>query len=239
MADRFFVDTLPDPGRQVELAPAEAAHAVRVLRIRPGTTVELLDGAGARGRAEVIEAGADRRRVRTICRVIEREVAPAPASSIRVYLAPPRSKALLRIVRQVVELGVSRLSLVHTRYTVERPSPAFFVRARAEAVAALKQSGNPRLPKFDPVQTFSGAIAQAVEPGYFGAVPDRGGSAPMRRHARKGPIAVWIGPEGGFAPEEREQLLGRGLTPVTLGCWTLRVDTAVTALLGWLLGPSI
>ncbi|NOY82395.1 MAG: 16S rRNA (uracil(1498)-N(3))-methyltransferase [Kiritimatiellaeota bacterium] len=239
MPDRFFVPTLPDSGERVELAPAEAAHAVRVLRIRPGTNVELLDGVGARARAEVVEASANRRQVRTICRVLERETAPAPALNIRVYLAPPRSKALLRIVRQTVELGVSRLSLVQTRYTVDRPSPAFFVRARAEAVAALKQSGNPRLPKFDPVQTFGRAIAQAAEPGYFGTAPDQTGPAPVRHRARTGPIAVWIGPEGGFAPEEHSQLLGRGLTPVTLGYWTLRVDTAVTALLGWLLGPSI
>ena len=71
----------------------------------------------------------------------------------------------------------------------------------------------------------------------MGAVPGTG-NASLPEQARllaKG-AALWIGPEGGFSPEEQEALQQAGAVALTVGRWILRVETAVPALLGRLDG---
>ena len=219
------------------MAADEARHAARALRLRPSDRVILLDGCGVRAHAVIEDAQLGRQRDSVVCRVVSTERLAPPVHRVRLCVAPPRGKEMARIVRQAVELGVWRVSPVRCEFSVAVPaSKAAGDHALAEAVAAIKQSGNAFLPALDPVRPFAQVVADCAPPGYFGDAPGAAGGTPKRADLPPGDVLLWVGPEGGFSPVERCELVARGFWPVTLGRWTLRVGTAVAGLLGWLTG---
>ena len=218
--------------REAVLSQGEAAHACKVLRLRTGDACQLLDGQGHLAEAEIAEI--DRHRVR--CAILSAQSFPLPCPKLRLYIAPPKGKNWDILLKMATELGVTRITPILCRYGVSRPDEAKDG-WRETLIAACKQSGNPWLPQMDAPVAFAEAVAQSVgERGFVGMVP---------RHAQENAVdapessgetlALWIGPEGGFSPEEEEALLQSGIHPLTVGRWILRVETAVPALLGALL----
>jgi len=233
---RFYVLTIPDSGETLRLSREESRHATRVLRLQAGQVVELLDGAGVRASA-TIACSPEGRRDTVLCRVVERHDCRPPSLRVRLYVALPRRKVMGQIVRDATQLGVWRISPVICRYAVSRPGSGTQTLAwQADAVAALKQSGNAFVPRIDTPCPFDEAVAQATHPGYFGAVPDTGAGGAVRVAPGAGELALWVGPEAGFSSEEQTQLVQRGSVPLSIGRWTLTIEAAVPALLGALLG---
>ncbi|MFA6930922.1 MAG: RsmE family RNA methyltransferase, partial [Lentisphaeria bacterium] len=104
-------------------------------------------------------------------------------------------------------------------------------------IAACKQAINPRLPQLDPPSDFQKALRIAQETSFFGAIPDHPAKPlPQINAAAADDLALWVGPEGGFAPEEEEALRQASCQALTLGGCVLRVETAVPALLGMIHG---
>jgi 16S rRNA (uracil1498-N3)-methyltransferase len=232
----FFLSTIPEPGQEASLPPAEATHAVRVLRLREGDPIGLLNGAGIRARAEVTVAACVHRREEVRCRIGTREEWAPPRTSLHLFVAPPRHKYMAQVVRDATELGIARISPVLCEYSVAKPeSAAVLAEWRADAVTAAKQSGNPFLPSLFPPADFAAALARAPVTGWFGDLAGAG-TTPVGKPAAGNELGVWIGPEGGFSPAEKAALRDRGLLPLQVGAWTLRVETAVPAILGFLLG---
>lgn len=227
---RFHLPAIPEVDSLVALPSEEARHAATVLRLRVGDCLILLDGAGTVAEAEVAELGGGRR-PEVVCRIGTRQTLPPPALRVRLYVAPPRGKTAGLVLRLATELGVWRITPVLCEYGVARPE-GDKASWRAELVAACKQSGNAFVPELDAPVAFADALAQAG-PGVFGAVP-RSGSPGEKDLPTTGDLGLWIGPEGGFSAAEEEALHARGLVPVTVGRWILRVETAVPALLGYL-----
>jgi len=94
---------------------------------------------------------------------------------------------------------------------------------------ACKQSGNPFLPALRPPQDFKAALAMASSScplRLYGAV--EGECAVSGKLPSCGDVAWFVGPEGGFAPEELSAFPEAGFLPLRLGGWTLRVETAAT-----------
>jgi 16S rRNA (uracil1498-N3)-methyltransferase len=233
---RFHLPAIPAVGEVVALPDEEARHAATVLRLRVGEPLILLDGAGTLAEAEVAELTGGRR-PDVICRIVKREILSPPALRIRLYVAPPRGKTAGLVLRTATELGVWRITPILCEYGVARPE-GDKASWRAELVAACKQSGNAFVPELDTPASFADALAQAVEPGAFGAVP-RSASPDAKGLPADGELGLWIGPEGGFSAAEEEALHGRGFVPVTVGRWILRVETAVPALLGYLAARGV
>ncbi len=232
---RFFIDIEFVVNTRLELGAEETGHA-RVLRLHPGAEITLLNGRGAWAEAEIMQLPRTRRgRAEVQVRAVHETREDSPR--LRLYIAPPRGKALARIVRQATELGVHSLIPVLSEYCTDRPRANFPDLVRPTVIAAMKQSGNPRAPGIAPPTPFSEAVAALDVPGYLAGPPPESGTRltpPARLDAPE--IAVWVGPEGGFSPEEQRRLLGAGLVPLALGRWILRTDTAVTAVLGWIKG---
>jgi len=232
---RFIVASVPEEGAEVTLEGPEARHAGTVLRLRCGDRLELLDGAGVRAEAVLTATGTGRRADGVRCRVVRRDGCPEPALSLRLYIAPPRSGVMGDVVRSATELGVRRITPILCRFGVSRPDPGARDGWRRDASMALKQSGNAFLPVLDAPCTFADALRDAPEAGVFGAVP-RSGPAAVAGRSWGAVVGIWVGPEGGFCGEEEAALLGRGMVPMTVGPWVLRVETAVAALVGRLWG---
>ena len=131
------------------------------------------------------------------------------------------------------EMGVSRLQPVLTRYTIaERVNTG---RMRANVIEAAEQCGVLRVPDVAEPLPLQRALS-ALEPMRHLVFCDE--AAPIRDPVAAlsavpvGPIAVLIGPEGGFSPEEREKLSARSsVTRLSLGPRIMRADTAAVAAL--------
>ncbi len=175
------------------------------------------------------------RQPRVTCRILSRSQSVPPALQIQLYVAPPRAKLMGTVVRQATELGIWRITPVLCDYSVARPDgEAVEKNWKAEALAALKQSGNPFLPEIERPCRFADVLPKSPCQGVFGDLQQGGVAAVRQALGGAGPVALWIGPEGGFSDREREALVAQGLLPVRLGQWILRVETAVPAMLGWL-----
>jgi len=229
---RFFCTNIAEPGQQVFLAEPEANHALRILRLRLGDEVELLDGDGCAALATVVEACDNRRELRLGLQINARHRQAPPPWQPRLLVAPPRGKLMSQIIRQAIELGVMRITPIVCAFSVACPQSS--EPWQHDLIAALKQSGSRFLPKIDPPCTFAQALATAGSQGVLGSPERGGGGAAAFADWQPGAVDIWIGPEGGFSAEEIQALRQGNVVPVRVGPNILRVETAAVALLAWL-----
>ena len=129
----FFIEPGLALGEEGLLTPEESAHAARVLRLRAGEAVRLIDGAGHAFMGELVhiaEKGT---------RFVIRETAPSrePAARLTLYQGLPKADKLEWIVQKLTELGATRIVPVETRYCVARAKQGgdvLLLRIASEAV---------------------------------------------------------------------------------------------------------
>lgn len=233
---RFFCLDELSSGQLVTLPSTESAHALKVLRLKPGDTVALLNGRGVSATATIQPPPAGKKLHDACCLIEETVVTPAPARPVRLYVAPPKSHNMELVLKSATELGVSCITPIICHYGVSRNETTLKSNWFGYLQAACKQSGNPWLPTLTPAVSLREAIAKddSVR-GYLGAVPRPGEQFPPAPWNRPdGTTALWIGPEGGFTDEEEQLLRAHGCLPLTVGQHILRVETAVAALLACL-----
>ena len=233
---RFHSPDLTERSQESTLPPSEAIQAVKVLRLKAGDRLVLMNGLGLVADAEIIDAPSPRN---CRCKILAVKEMPRSARPIWLYVAPPHNRTFDAILAAAVELGVSRICPVITQYSVSRPddcSPGWQV----TLIAAMKQSMNPWLPEIVRPMGFAEALAVSPTCGFFGATPhhDCGNVAPQPQFAvQEGmPTVVWVGPEGGFTTDEEAMMQRHGLLPLSVGNHVLRVETAVPALLATVIG---
>ena len=93
------------PATRFQLDGREAHHALRVLRLKQGETVTVLDGAGH----EFLCAVENNARTSLSLRVIETKFVPALPCSITLLQALPKGKIIESIIQKAVELGARRI----------------------------------------------------------------------------------------------------------------------------------
>jgi 16S rRNA (uracil1498-N3)-methyltransferase len=166
---------------------------------------------------------------------IEGQTRPQDGGPDLHYLFAPLKRARLDyMVQKAVEMGVARLAPVLTRHTqAERVN---LERMHANAVEAAEQCGILRLPEIAAPVALSDALA-ALAPERLLIFCDEDAPiadpvAALAAVAGAAALAVLVGPEGGFAAEEREMLLARpNIVRLALGPRILRADTAAVAAL--------
>lgn len=206
----------------------EARHAARVLRLKEGDRVTLMDGVGGTRDYKVRELTRSGISIEASSDAVISEV---PIVRPFLLLGAPDHKALEELLLHAVELGLWRLALVEAKRS---PAPIEqFMRRRDRlckiAVAGIKQSGNP----FAPEISFHDDLVDALTPAPArGFIADPEGQALRRLDGGfEGDIAACVGPEGDFTPEEKELIGEKGYLKVSLAPFTLRVETAVLAVL--------
>lgn len=226
---RLFVETRLEPGAHHVCTREQAHYLLGVLRLAPGARLLVFDGGSGEWQAEVAEAG----RGRCLLRVLERVRPQEDGPDIHYLFAPLKRARLDYMVQKATELGVSALRPVLTERTVA--GRVKLERMRLNVIEAAEQCGVLRLP-----EVHAPAPLDRVVAGWDGArrliYCDE--QAPVRspvealRACRPGPLAVLIGPEGGFTEGERA-LLGRQdfVVAISLGPRVMRADTAAVAAL--------
>ncbi|MBO4873248.1 MAG: 16S rRNA (uracil(1498)-N(3))-methyltransferase [Lachnospiraceae bacterium] len=215
----------------------DVKHIVKVLRMKAGDQLIASDGRDRDYLCEIAETGPDFVRLRVIG-----DELPSAESSRRITLFQglPKADKMDYIIEKTVELGVSEVVPVEMQRCVMRLEEGKKEKRRQrwqlKAESASKQSGRSLVPEVGPVSSFAAALKRAGELDHI-IVPYE--SAENMEYTRQTFSAVkegesvgfFIGPEGGFAPEEIEELKAAGAKIVTLGPRILRTETAGPAVL--------
>ena len=232
---RLFVDAPLAEGTSLALTPEQANYLRNVLRREPGDEVLAFNGREGEWRARLGVAGKKAVRLDIVERVREQ---PAPYD-LHYLFAPLKHARLDYMVQKAVEMGVSRLRPVLTRHT--QSQRINLARMRANAIEAAEQCGiltlaeiaEPiRLEAFirdhvpDRLLVFCDEDSEVKDPvAALSAARGGGIAGPL-------PVSVLVGPEGGFAAEERAALMQLpNIVRLALGPRILRADTAAVAAL--------
>jgi 16S rRNA (uracil1498-N3)-methyltransferase len=209
------------------------------LRLTPGESITLLDGAGGQWSASLVEVG--RRRV--VARRGERLAASntEPILAITLFQGVLKAARFEWVLQKGTELGVSTFVPLLSEHVVagsEATGPAKRTRWLRLLEEATEQCGRTRVPHLAEPCTFARALLQ-MPPDTLALIPWEGEHSHTLRdgiqdHLQRTAVApaqahVFIGPEGGFAADEIAFAARQGAVPVTLGPRILRAETAAIA----------
>ncbi len=226
---RLYVEAALGDGAVLPLAREQTNYLLNVLRLGNGDAVLIFNGRDGEWLAGIEVSGK-----RSASLVAERQTRPQTGGPDLHYLFAPLKRARLDyMVQKATEMGVARLQPVLTRHTVaERVNGE---RMRANVIEAAEQCGILRVPDVGAPERLERVLA-SWDAGRRLIFCDEG--APIAdpvaalRAVAPGPLAVLIGPEGGFAPEEREALVALPfVVRIAMGPRIMRADTAAVAAL--------
>jgi len=224
---RLVVSSLPGVGERARLSADETSHA-RARRLRPGDSVTLLDGSGRVARAVLtrLDATAGEAAVVEVVEIVEEAV---EQQRIELLVAGLRAERLAWIAEKAAELGVAAMSIVGSSRTQSfRASSNVLERLERVAREAAKQSESPRWPRFSGPVPFAEAVASVASSAARGFILEASG-APFPSRLSPGPVALLVGPEGGWTSEELASAASRGWTAASLPAGKLRAETAAIA----------
>jgi 16S rRNA (uracil1498-N3)-methyltransferase len=231
-APRLFVDAPLGAGMVVVPDRSQAHYLVRVLRLGEGDEILVFNGRDGEWVATLRAAGAKRSNLQISARTRPQP----PPGDLHYLFVPLRQARLDYMVQKAVELGAGRLRPVLSQHgQVRRLKPE---RLRANAIEAAEQCGLLSLPVIDELAPLDGVLEawESDHPGrrlLFGD-ESSGQTDPLAilSELEGAPLAVLIGPEGGFSADERRRLKQLPFTTaLPLGPRILRADTAAVAIL--------
>jgi 16S rRNA (uracil1498-N3)-methyltransferase len=228
-SQRLFVDHPLSDSARVACTPEQASYLRSVLRLSDGDEILVFNGRDGEWRARLVAEG--KRGASLEAQSLVREQTGGP--DLTYVFAPLKRARLDYMVQKATEMGAARLVPVLTRHTVaERVNTE---RMRANVIEAAEQCGILRVPEVaEPIKL------QALLNSWNGARTlifcdeDAEQTSPLAALANvaAGPLAVLVGPEGGFSPDERDMI--RALPQakaISLGPRIMRADTAAVAAL--------
>jgi 16S rRNA (uracil1498-N3)-methyltransferase len=234
-AHRFYLPPECCTGNTLRIEGCEAHHALHVLRVRRGEPVIVLDGIGHEFLCEIADAS----RHTVTLRVKRKNLTPPPSRQITLLQAVPKGKIIESIIQKAVELGAHRVVPLLTERVVTHLDGKAKTNKREKwqlvAIEAIKQCGAAWLPEIEMPMTTEQFLArkEKFDLSLVGSLQTE------RRHPREcfqefqakqgrlpQSVAVWIGPEGDFTPDEMKIIQASGALPISLGHHVLRVETA-------------
>jgi len=230
---RLYVDAPLRGGGKVALDASQAHYLRNVLRLKAGEAVLVFNGREGEWRTTL----ADGRKRALSLLIGERERAQTQPLDLDYLFAPLKHARLDYMVQKAVEMGAARLAPVLTRHT--QVTRVNLERMRANAIEAAEQCGILTLPEIAAPVTLDRMLA-ARDPHRLLVFCDEDAEckdpvaalAAARAEHGPCPLAVLVGPEGGFAEDERAALLkAPNVVRLALGPRILRADTAAVAAL--------
>lgn len=213
-------------GEEVILPDHVAAHLLRVLRLQTGDAFVLFNGDGHDYDARMTSVGKREARALILAaRVVDNE------SPLRITLLQgiARGEKMDWILQKATELGVARILPVGSdRSEVKLDAQRADKRLahwRGIVVAACEQSGRAHVPAIEAPQALATAAMQCEGHGVL-LDPFATASLATLRLTMRNTCSIAVGPEGGWSPRDREQLIAAGFQGARLGPRVLRTETA-------------
>ena len=222
---RFFY--VPDAANCNELPEEEATHALRVLRLKAGDEMMLMDGKGNYYRAEVTLAHTHH------CCYAIKDVLPQERQwkgSVHLAIAPTKMMDRIEwMVEKAVEIGVDELSFLDCQFSERRIVK--LPRIEKIVISAVKQSRKAWMPQVNEIKSFDDFINTiSTEHKYiahcYDEIPRTYLFDELRLSSDTCDAVVMIGPEGDFSIDEVRRAMSKGFKSVHLGTSRLRTETA-------------
>ena len=226
---RLFVKSELMPSGTVALGQDQVHYLGNVLRLREGEQLLVFNGRDGEWCAELTAVGKKKVELTLLQQTRPQENGP----DLHYLFAPLKRARLDYLAQKATEMGASVLRPVITRHTVaERVKTE---RVLANVIEAAEQCGILRVPEVMGPAKLAKVIDEWDERRLLIFADEAAPHAsPLEALSRAGarPLAVLIGPEGGFDRDERAELLAKPFVlPISLGPRVMRADTAAVATL--------
>ncbi|HKK46678.1 MAG TPA: RsmE family RNA methyltransferase [Balneolaceae bacterium] len=210
-----------------ELTGQEAIHASKVMRVREGDRLVIVDGEGR------CYEGPVRRITKKAVQVEieEEQMVPSPEPSLILGMGIIKKRDRLEFaVEKAVELGASQICLFRSAHTIKEN--VRMDRLESIALSAMKQSLRAWLPEISLFNSFEELLRGFPGVSYLAAHEKVDADQEhMNVDVKSDKMLLLVGPEGGFAPDEIEMVKDRGGKLISLGSYRLRAETAAAAFL--------
>ena len=237
----FFVTPQQISGDKIRIEGGDVNHMKNVLRIKLHEKAEISDG---ESRTYLCEVEAYEEDVAVLHILEEMEADTEPASKLYLFQGLPKSDKMELIVQKAVELGVYQVIPVAMKRSVvrldDKKAAKKADRWNSIAESAAKQAGRSRIPEVTMPLSYNEALKMAEELDVTLLPYELAGGMEVTREVirqiKSGQsVGIFIGPEGGFEPEEVDAAVSMGAKVITLGRRILRTETAGLATLAVLM----
>ncbi len=230
----FFHAPLPPDGGPVWIDREEARHVVGARRMRPGDDVAFMDGAGRVARG-TLSAERDRDGAQRVD-VSSPQLQSRQGREVLIATAIPKGDRSATIMESMGPLGIASVIPLACEWSVVSMTDNLRARFDRILVEGCKQSRQAWVPSLETEQSPGDAVRGLVARGASCIVLDAAGKSLTQLVAAEGPeasvgaagapLALFVGPEGGFSPREREEMTLAGAQLASLGSGILRVELA-------------
>lgn len=216
----FYDPNISHSSTEHVLSEDESKHIIRVLRLKSGDQIGLLNGKGLLAECTIIDPNPKR----CVVRVDEINREEQPDHSIHIAVSPTKQNERMEwLVEKATEIGLTHLSLIETGNSERtRIKPE---RLERKAVSAMKQSNRKYLPKIDPLIDVKSFI-QNHPNGLIAHCYNEEERNEFEEVFSTTNCPILIGPEGDFSKEEVELAIKNGYKSISLGTNRLRTETA-------------
>lgn len=218
--NHFFIETIEPSSKAFVLNEIESKHACRVLRLKNGQQISILNGNGSQFIAEII----DNNPKKCVVKIIDTYFEDAPKSLIHIAISPTKNMDRFEwFLEKSTEIGIDIITPIigenSERKTIK------FERLQKVLIAAQKQSQRLYLPKLNPIISVSQLI-EKTPTAYIAHCSNENVGKELNEEKFGDTSTIMIGPEGDFSHKEIKLALKKGFTPVSLGKNRLRTETA-------------
>lgn len=224
---RLYCEQTLSADSELTLSREASHYLVTVLRLGDGSTVQLFNAIDGEWQCSVSQA--NRKAARVTCDERLREVKLPP--DIDYLFAPLKSARLDYLTQKATEMGARRLCPVITRYTIA--DKVNLDRMRANAIEAAEQCNMVYVPDVAEPEKLSHVLANWPDDRALVFCDERANQTDpvdTLKQVKTGPLAVLLGPEGGFSEKERDMILSvPDVVALSLGPRIMRADTAAVA----------
>ena len=237
----FFVSPEQVREEKIYVEGSDVNHMKNVLRMKLHEKAEISDG---ESRTYLCEVEAYEEDVAVLHILEEMEADTEPASKLYLFQGLPKSDKMELIVQKAVELGVYQVIPVAMKRSVvrldDKKAAKKADRWNSIAESAAKQAGRSRIPEVTMPLSYNEALKMAEELDVTLLPYELAGGMEVTREVirqiKSGQsVGIFIGPEGGFEPEEVDAAVSMGAKVITLGRRILRTETAGLATLAVLM----
>lgn len=229
---QFFVENTQISGTVITITGSDVNHIRNVLRMRKGEQVRISAQSQKSYWCRITEIGEQF----VQAEILEEDVEGTELGA-RIYLFQglPKTDKMELIIQKAVELGAYAVVPVSMKNCVvkldEKKAKGKQVRWQQIAVSAAKQSKRSIVPEIFAPMSYRDAVAYAGQLDvnlvpYENAHGMKATQEALNEIRPGASVGIFIGPEGGFAPEEIELARENGMKPISLGNRILRTETA-------------
>lgn len=219
----FYAPDLQETNQYLTLDETASRHAVQVLRMKEGETLQLTNGKGWLATAEIRVA----HKSKTEVKITSKEFFPPARPLITLAVSLLKNASRLEwLLEKATEIGISEIIPLLCQRTERQ---AFrHDRMNGIVISAMLQSQQTWLPVLHQPTSFEQVITDAVQPQKLIAhCLDSENKSSIAGYALSPENKLLlIGPEGDFTPDEIEQAIEKNCLEVSLGNTRLRTETA-------------